>query len=236
MKTGQNLHVSTCGLACLILTFLIGCKTHTYDRGDAAARSLRNAAAEVQIESRHLNFTMTSLQDLVNKPAPDLRPQFQQFSRNLDNLRAAARRNEKAAEDAYKRNGAYLQSWDRQITNMSYEVVRTQSEARRNEVTERFNAVNRRYAEARTTMRPLLSYLNDIRAALSSDLTPGGLESAKPIVANAVENSKKVQLALSNLTNELADSGARMSSIAYETASRAAPMAASGASTNVEGH
>jgi len=175
---------------------LAGCSTTGYERGDAAARSLQNAAAEVQIQSRELRFTMSTLETLVNKPAVDLKPQFDTFSKSLNRLQAAVARNQRAAEAVVAKNAEYLASWDRQITNMNYEVVRTRSVERRGEVTDRFAAVTRRYAEARTVMRPLLAYLTDIRRALSSDLTLAGLEAIKPIVSNAGENAGKVQLAL----------------------------------------
>jgi hypothetical protein len=216
MKMRQSPQVILALLALVTLAIFVGCRTQNYDRGDAAARSLQEAAMEVQVQSRYLTFTMSALGDLINKPAGDLRPQFQQFSKYLDRLEDSARRNEKAARAAYNRNAAYVASWDRQITNMNYEVVRSRSEARRTEVTDRFNAVNNRYAEARTVMQPLLTYLNDIRRALGSDLTLAGIQSIKPVVANAADNAQKVQVALGKLTNELADSGVRMSSIGVQ--------------------
>jgi len=191
-----------------------------------AARSLQNAATEVQIQSQQLSLTMSSLEDLVNKPGADLRPQFKLFSENLDRLEASARRNDKAAEAALKKNALYLASWDLQITNMNYEVVRSRSEARRTEVGERFKSVHNHYREARTAMQPLLTYLKDIRRALGSDLTRGGLQSVKPIVANARENAQRVQTSLTKLTSELADSGARLSSVPFQDASSRTNMAA----------
>ena len=44
------------------------------------ARSLDAAAAEVQGQRRALEMTTEALQDLVNKPAADLKPQFARFS------------------------------------------------------------------------------------------------------------------------------------------------------------
>jgi DNA repair exonuclease SbcCD ATPase subunit len=214
-------------LSAVLSPLLIGCSTTTHDRGDSAAKSLQSAAAEVQVERHQLTLTMTSLESLVHKPAMDLRPQLKQFSANLDRLEAAARRNDKAAETALERNARYLESWDRQLTNMNYEVVRESSEKRRTEVAQNFNAVNRRYTEARTVMEPLLSYLNDIRRALDSDLTLNGLQAIKPVVANAQENAQKVHAALGRLGDELANAGARMSPVVMQTASNP---------TNVAGH
>jgi hypothetical protein len=210
--------------------FLIGCTT-THDRGNTAAKSLQNAAAEVRVEGHYLTVTMSALDGLVNKPAADLRPQFKQFSANLKRLEESAHRNDKAAEAALQKNAVYLESWDQQLTNMNYEVVRERSETRRTEVAENFNAVSRRYAEARNVMQPLLTYLNDIRRALDSDLTFAGLESIRPVVTNANDNAKKVQAALGRLSDELANSGARMSPVAVQTASTPAASA-----TNVAGH
>src|ERR1041385_2109787 len=161
MKRRQTMRVVSVLMCLTLLAVFLGCRTRTYERGDVAARSLQQAAMEVQVQSRYLTFTMSALDDLVNRPAADLRPQFELFRRNLDRLQDSAGRNEKAARAAYERNAAYLGSWDRQITNMNYEVVRSRSEARRTEVTNKFNAVNQRYAEARTVMQPLLTYLTD---------------------------------------------------------------------------
>jgi uncharacterized coiled-coil protein SlyX len=65
-------------------------------------------------------------------------------------------------------------------------------------------------------MVPLITYMLDIRTALSADLTMGGLESMRSVVQNANDNVAKVQTALDALTAELANSSAGMSSMAYE--------------------
>ena len=67
-------------------------------------------------------------------------------------------------------------------------------------------------------MRPLIGYLDDVRKALSADLTMGGLAAVKPIVANAQENAGKVQTVLAKLTADLSTSGTQMSSIALQSA------------------
>lgn len=219
MKNTQHARLVCLALCIIAFACFVGCRTSTYKRGEAAAQSLQNAATEVQIQSQQLSLTMSSLEDLVNKPGADLRPQFTQFSRNVDCLEASARRNDKAAEAALKKNALYLASWDLQITNMNYEVVRSRSEARRAEVGERFKSVHSHYREARTAMQPLLTYLKDIRRALGSDLTRGGLQSVKPIVANARDNAQKVQTSLSKLTSELTDSSASMSSATFQSPS-----------------
>ena len=110
---------------------------------------------------------------------------------------------------------------------MKYEAVKTRSVARKTVVSQRFEAVNRRYAEARATTQPLIAYLNDVRKALGTDLTTGGLASVKPIVQNAEENTVKVQSALARLTDELNTSSTQMASIMLITPEKGATSEAS---------
>jgi hypothetical protein len=207
-------------VGCSTLALLTGCETDGFKKGDSAARSYRDASWEVQAESRTLDSTIASLNSLVNQPAADLKPQFERFDQCLYQLEHAAERNEHAAVRIAARNAEYLDAWNKELSTMSFEAVRARSEARKTEVSGHFDAVNRRYSEARSTTEPLIDYLNDIRRALSTDLTPAGLESIKPIVSNANANARKVQEALGRLSTELASSSASMSSVNYQAANR----------------
>jgi hypothetical protein len=204
----------------LILTATIlawvGCATKGYEKSETAATSLHTAAGEVQAESRALNATLNSLNDLINKPPTDLKLQYKAYSTNLDQLIAAARRNDGVLRRVGQKNAAYFESWDKDLATMNYEAVRNRSQERKSEVTANFDSVYRRYQEAQTTIHPLLEYFEDIRKALSTDLTVGGLEAMKPTVANVNENAAKVQTALARLADDLAASGAKMSSVAAQ--------------------
>lgn len=227
MKT-QNLNQSkpilkttgALGLALATLC-LAGCASTPYHKGDVAAVSLQDAASEVQGQSRALEVTMGNLDDLINKPEPDLKPQFKRFSKSLDHLSGYARRNERSQARVRGKSADYFEAWDKQIATMNYENIRSHSQERKTEVIDSFNSVNKRYRESQDAMGPLLSYLYDVRKVLDTDLTLGGIESVKPIVVKARENADRVQLALGRLTTELASSGAHMSSVAYQNATPA---------------
>ena len=221
MKTCVQTKLSRALVACsgiALLSFaLAGCSTTGYKRGDAAAKSFQYAAIQVQEESQALTATIRTLDTMTKQPAADLKPQFRQYNRALNRLEKCVARNESAAVRLAAKNYLYLQHWDNQLTNINYETVRASSEARKTDVTNQYQAVNQRYTEAREVMQPLLKYLNDIRRALDTDLTPAGLNALQPVVANAEENATKVQQALGRLTSELASSGARMSTVAFRS-------------------
>jgi hypothetical protein len=206
-RVGQ---VSSCALA---LLFVCGCASTNYHRGDAASQSLQKAARQIQAESYCIDLTLASLDDLVNKPAVDLKPQFTKFNASLNRLVAASDRAQKAADVAHKKSAEYFQTWDKETATIKFEAVRDQSVSRKTLVSNEFNTVNQRYRENQAVMEPLISYLQDIRTALSTDLTAGGIQSVKPLADNAQQNARKVQTALARLSDELSASGARMSSI-----------------------
>jgi hypothetical protein len=204
---------------CLAVICFAGCASTPYQKGDTAAISLQDAASDVQGESRSLEITMGTLDDLVNKPEADLKPQFKRFSKSLDALAASASRNERSEARVAQKSAIYFDAWNKQLATMNYEVVRSRSEARKAEVTNSLDSVTKRYHESQQAMGPLMNYLYDVRRALDADLTQSGIESIKPIVAKARENADKVQLALGRLTSELTASSTRMSSVVYQNAS-----------------
>ena len=168
-----------------------------------------------------MDQTMASLKDLFAEPGADLEPQFEHFSSSLDHLISSARRTEHTGRQMQQKSAAYFQAWDQQLQTIDFQHIRDVSEARRTEVTNHVEALNRRYRESQEAVQPLISYLLDIRKALSTDLTAGGLESLKGVIGNANANAAKVQVALSALTTELTNSSTRLASVAYQAPEKA---------------
>jgi hypothetical protein len=208
--------------------WLAGCASTGYNRGDAAALSLQDTAADVQAESRAIDMTVSALDDLTKSPTGDLKLQFRSFSRSLDQLIAAAKRADATAARMELKHTLYFATWDKELPTITYEAIRNRSGARRDEVGQRFEAVDKGYHDAQTAVQPLIDYFGDIRRALSADLTMGGLASVKEIVGNADQNTGKVQVALGKVTNDLAASCSEMSSYATQNPGpRSAPAPAS---------
>jgi len=212
------------GLAVLAISSLVGCSSTGYHKSNAAAVSMQEAAKEVQAESKALDATLTAAKGLVNDPGTDIRKPYKQFRASLDHLVAAAKRTELTRRKMEQKNNEYLAAWDKQIAAIDFEHIRELSQARRTEVANRFEEVNRRYQESHEVMLPVISYFHDLQTALEADLTKGGLDSMKSIVQNAEENAARVQTALGSLMTELADSGVHMSSIAYQDAAPPPPV------------
>src|SRR5258708_23160277 len=202
--------------AAVALGLATGCTSTGYQKGDVAATSMQRAAAEVQLEGRAMDQTMATLGALISESNGDLRKPYKRYSKCLDRLIASAERSDNTGRRMEEKNAAYLAEWNRQLTAIDYGHIHEISEARRTESTNRLDAIQRRYHESQAAIQPLITYLVDIRRALSTDLTMAGLDSLKSVVQNANENVTKVQTALDALTTELTTSSARLSSVAYQ--------------------
>lgn len=196
-----------------VLLCISGCASGNYHKADSAGESLHKAEIQIQAESRAIDVTLTRLDELVNKPEGDLKPQFKAFSASLDHLDAAANRAEKAAEEAQAKSTEYFQNWDKETATIQFAAIRDQSVSRKTQVSNEFSTVNQRYRENQAVVEPLISYLRDIQTALGTDLTAGGLQSVKPAADNAEQNARKVQTALARLTEDLSTQRTQISSV-----------------------
>ena len=115
-------------------------------------------------------------------------------------------------------NAIVLASWSKDLTTITNADVRSRSEARRTEVSKQIDAATARYKQAQDALRSLVDYLQDIRRALSTDLTQGGVEAVKPLVANANATTSKVQDALTQASTALTSLSTQMSSARPPTA------------------
>lgn len=196
----------------LVIAGLAGCQTAGYQKSNAAALNSQVAAGYVQAESQQLQATITALNDLVNQPATNAEPQFLNFTQALNRLSASA----KSADDEVKRiksnRAAYFATWDNEIRNIQDPVTQSVSKAREADVRSMFDATLRAYDETRQNLQPLISYLQDIRKALSTDLTRNGLSAIKSSVASATERASHAEANLAQTAEELDTLSARTAS------------------------
>jgi hypothetical protein len=211
-KWSNTLQPAAAAVVAIAVGCLAGCSSPGYKKGDAAAVSMASAAGEVEAESRALEATRQMLNDLVDNPAPDLKLQYRRYSDALDRLVSCAHRTEATGKTMARKSAAYFAAWDKQLTTIQYEVIRDGSIARKEEARKLFDTVNGRYQNTQAVVWPMISYLEDIRQALSTDLTRAGVSSVKPVAAHANENATKVQTAFAALSAALADARTRFSS------------------------
>ncbi len=216
MKTynpgGFNIRLTQCSALILAVALFFGCQSTGYVKSDAAARRLKATAEEVRTEGRCVDATLAALNDLIKTPSGDLGVQFQLFNQALNQLLTSEKRASDLAAGLKGKSSAYFETWDRELKVMSDPQIRQASAARRDEVSRQYETVTRRYHETQGALTPVISYLLDIRAALSTDLTTPGLQAASQPAANAKDKAGKVQTGLTQSSADLDALAVKMSS------------------------
>ena len=212
MKTKIK-HFACCTTLAASLAILSGCASSSYDKSAATGTALQSTAAEIFQGNAQLNTVMASLNNLVERPQADLRPQFDKFSADLNKLQSLASDVNDKATDMQAKGQDYFKDWNQQLALIKNEDVRTRSATRAKEVEAKFIALNGSFQEAKTAFKPFMSDLQDIKTALGSDLTPNGIDAIKKTVAQANKEVKPLKKSISKLGDDFKSLGVAMSPI-----------------------
>ena len=206
MKTPISLvSLAACGV------LIAGCVTSGYEKAGNTSTSLREAAQGIDNTLGPLDTVVTALSDLVTNPGPDITPQFQKFSAAVSNLESLA--NEVSSREAAMREqgAAYFQKWDAELAKIQNDDIETRSLDRKNAVAARFERVRVSYAQTTADFAPFMSDLKDIRTALATDLTAGGLASVRGLASKANDKVLPLRESLIRLSTEFKNLGVSIS-------------------------
>ena len=205
-------HLLSTSLAVFALLAFGGCASNRYnDKAANTSSSLNKAAQDVRQGNGQIDAVLIALSSLVDSPAADLKPQFNKFTAALEKL-------ESLADDVSKQAGAmqgqganYFRSWDQELAKINNEDIRSRSTERKNAVSARFERVRVTYAQTKSAFAPFLSDLKDIRTALATDLTTGGLASIRTVANQARDKAPPLREALSELELDFQNLGVSLS-------------------------
>jgi chromosome segregation ATPase len=190
---------------------LNACQTSEPDKGASTGKTVDQAAAEVGATITNLDATVAALNELVERPAPDLNPQFKTYTTNLGMLETSAGKVRDLAATMDTKSQEYFLQWDTQIATVQDEDIRERSEDRKKTIEANFNKIKNEYAEVRNEFKPLLADLQDIRTVLTTDLTVDGLKSINKTVKKVDDESKDVKESLQEMEKRFHDLGVKLS-------------------------
>lgn len=194
--------------AALAIGILAGCSsTSGYQKGARTGTALNNAADGITRANTQIEGTLNALNELLDRPQADLRRQFRTFTSELDTLDSMARRISSQAEAMNSRGAAYFEQWNQDLATIQNEDIRSRSQARQQEVAARFQQIAASYAEAKTAFQPFMSDLRDLQRFLATDLTPGGIASAKKIAAKVNQDAVPLRASMTKLAGEFREMG-----------------------------
>jgi uncharacterized phage infection (PIP) family protein YhgE len=207
LKTKTSLSLQLIAVALVVASFA-GCSSTTgYQKGARTGTALNNAADSIARADTQIEATLVALNDLVDRPQPDLRGQFRTFTSALDSLDSMARQISSQAESMKSRGAAYFDQWNQDLATIQNESIRSRSEERQNEVASRFQEIAANYTEVKTAFQPFMSDLRDVQRFLSTDLTPDGLDAARELVAKANQDAVPLRESIAELVGEFREMG-----------------------------
>jgi uncharacterized phage infection (PIP) family protein YhgE len=203
--------IALCTTLTASLAILAGCASSSYDKSAATGTALQATATEIYQGNAQLTQVLASLNNLVERPQADLRPQFDKFTADLDKLQSLAEDVNDKATDMQAKGADYFKDWNQQLATIKNEDVRARSAKRAKEVEAKFFAINGSFQEAKTAFKPFMSDLQDIKTALGNDLTPTGIDTIKKTVAQANKEAKPLKKSISKLGDDFKSLGVAMS-------------------------
>jgi DNA repair exonuclease SbcCD ATPase subunit len=217
MKTSKITLITSNLMFAAVLAILTGCASKGYEKANVTGTALQAAAEKINQGNAQLTRVMAALNNLVERPQPDLRPQFDKFSADLNDLQSLAQDVNDKATDMQAKGQGYFADWNQQLAAIQNEDIRAHSEERKKEVQAKFQTINGSYQDAKTLFTPFMSDLQDIKTYLSSDLTAGGIDSIKKTVAKANKEVPSLQKAIGKLGDDFKALGVSLSSTTSTT-------------------
>ena len=193
---------------------IAGCASSGYQKGSKTGANIQEAANRIAAMPGRIDQTVAALNDLVEKPQPDLRPQFKSFSSQLADMESDAQNIADARRNMAKSGKEFFAKWDEQLATIQNEDIKARSQSRKDEVAQKLTAIKLSYTQAEMSFKPFLANLKDVQKSLSVDLTPGGVAAMKDTAAKAAQEAGPLKDSAAKLAADFQALGLAMSAVA----------------------
>jgi outer membrane murein-binding lipoprotein Lpp len=209
----KPIQMTVCLATCATALLVGGCASSGYDKGNKTAENIQTAANRIAALPAQMDKMLGALDELVNKPQADLRPQYKQFKADVADVESAAKDIGAARRSMGEKSKEFFATWDAQIAKINNEDIKARSVERKNEVAQKMENIKRSYTEAETAFRPFMAKLQDVQKYLDVDLTAGGLAAIKNTVMNANADAGPLKVSILKLADDFKALGLAMSSV-----------------------
>jgi hypothetical protein len=174
-----------------------------YKLADKVGAGIADFRDEIVDVKRAVDVTMASLDKIVTQATVDPRKAFKAFDSSVPKIDSAAAKAKKRGEDMKASGKKYFEAWEKEIASVNDPDVRKLAEERRAKLQASFGNIKTTMEPARDQFNTWLADLKDLQKYLSQDLTIGGIDAAKQLIAKSKKNGVAVQQLLDTATAEL---------------------------------
>jgi hypothetical protein len=184
------------------LATLLASATQAYSQ-EQLAKSIQDAHLETSRTSEQLKSTLSALNALTKQTKGDLRPAYTAFSSEVDKTDSAAAWTRTRVQSMATDGRKYFQDWQSTISSIANESLRKKAQKRLDSVKTSYDKVEASLQQASDKFKPFLSDLTDIKKALATDLTAGGIKALRSTVRSANWNHQFVDKAINSALKEM---------------------------------
>ena len=198
------------GLLLCSAAFLGGCATTGMDRSVKTTNSMQEVDSEIRRVIVQIDATGSSLDSLVIAEKPDLKKDFDAYSKHLAKLDHEGKKTLKRIDEMKSSSKEYFAEWEKQGDTFTNPQIRELSEERRVRLGNVYAQVPAAGVGIKGAYNAYLTDLKEIQMFLSNDLTPRGLESIEPAARKTVQDRETLKASFRPLLAALDDIKAEM--------------------------
>ncbi len=202
MKTLNSLF-----LLIAVAAFTSGCNSLGYQKAKDTSTSLRETAQSIDDTLPTLETVIDALDALSENTTQDIVAQYQTYRTEVSNFEKSVGVVNSRAKDMQLLGDVYFRNWEDEIAKIQNNDIQSKSRNRKIDVSKKFNTLSLSYLEADELLTPFLSNLSDIRTAIGTDLTQGGLRSVQGLLKRAQKDAERIRSSLTRLSSDFRDLG-----------------------------
>jgi hypothetical protein len=187
----------------MALALFSGCSTTGQQKPEQGASSMNTVKAEVEKADEQVTVAMQSLDKVMDPKAGDLRVLYEGFTAQVEILHAAAKAARYRALSIQLKNRDYLLAWEQQVSNIQDPAAKAQSLQEFNTAKASYLKVEQLLLKMGDSYRPLISSLDDLRTAMSQNMTAGGISALQPSYTKARQQAISLQGAMKETTKAI---------------------------------
>lgn len=193
------------GMLCVLAILLAGCETNEGRQAKVARRavtSLDQTRQELVRSDQEVNQALAAMNQLASEPR-DLKQAYKAFTTEVSDTADQSKEARERADRMQEQWREYIASWEQEMDRVTSPELRAGAAERRQTVRENYNSLRDTARELQAAYDPFVRQLRDIQRSLALDLTPAGIEAAKPAFEAARQIGTDLKQQIDTFISEL---------------------------------
>jgi len=180
-----------------------GCASRSYAPLEANVESLRSVRQALEEANAQADRALASLRKVVAWADRDPRPAFDEFEDDFDKLEEISKESSDRTKAMTEASEQYFQSWHAENAGMKTSELQELSAERMSVARESWVNVQERAVGMDEAFQDYLDRLRELRGYIANNLSPSGIEAARPFVERAERSGKVLEERIADMMSGL---------------------------------